>query len=181
MQRADRLISDLLLYSGSLHLEYAPVPLKPLLESLRHQAELDNVSVNFVMDDELMLEVDVQRIQQVFINLMDNAAAFLRNQTNAKLQIEAKVYAASNVLCIHVHNNGPAMAKGMDTSSVFQPFVSKRSGGHGLGLAIVKRIIDAHQGKIRFRDDLNWPVSFEIELPFERKRDGKADSKHTFM
>ena len=169
VQRADRLISDLLLYSGNLNLDYAPLLLKPLLVSLQHQAELENVTVTFDMEDDLALEVDVQRIQQVFINLMDNAAAFLRNQKDAALRIEARTYAPSNLVQIRIHNNGPEMAANMDTQSLFQPFVSKRSGGHGLGLAIVKRIIDAHQGKICFRDDLNWPVSFEIELPLQSK------------
>ena len=181
VQRADRLISDLLLYSGSLNLEYACLPLKPLLLSLKHQAELENVTVNLIMADDISLEVDVQRIQQVFINLMDNAAAFLRNQENAILQIEAKVYAPSNLVQIRVHNNGPQMAKSMNTQSLFQPFVSRRSGGHGLGLAIVKRIIDAHQGDIRFRDDLNWPVSFEIDLPLHVINADELSTKQTFM
>jgi len=181
VQRADRLISDLLLYSGSLNLDYASVPLKPLLLSLQHQAELENVSVTFDMDSEIELRVDVQRIQQVFFNLMDNAAAFLRNQADAKLKIEAKVYVPSNLVRIRLHNNGPKMADSMDTENLFQPFVSKRSGGHGLGLAIVKRIVEAHQGTICFREDLNWPISFEIDLPLNTKETKSEISKHRFM
>lgn len=181
VQRADRLISDLLLYSGSLKLDYTPLLLKPLLLSLERQAELDNVQVSLDMPDELTLEVDVQRIQQVFINLMDNAAAFLRNQPDAKLRIEARRYDASNLVQVRVHNNGPEIAANMDAQSLFQPFVSKRSGGHGLGLAIVKRIIDAHQGEIRCRSDLNWPVSFEIDLPLHANKSQKPLSNQTFM
>ena len=181
VQRADRLISDLLLYSGSLNLDYISVPLKPLLLSLQHQAELTNVTVTFDMDDDIELRVDVQRIQQVFINLMDNAAAFLRNQLNAELKVEARVYAPSNLVQIRLHNNGPKMSPTMDSDSLFQPFVTKRSGGHGLGLAIVRRIIDAHQGKVRFRDDLNWSVSFEIDLPLRIKEEDFEHSPQTFM
>jgi signal transduction histidine kinase len=181
VQRADRLISDLLLYSGSLKLDYTSVPLKPLLLSLQHQTELTNVAVTLDMADDIELLVDAQRMQQVFINLMDNAAAFLRNQTHAALKIEAKVYVPSNLVQIRLHNNGPKMSEAMDTESLFQPFVSKRSGGHGLGLAIVKRIIDAHQGRIRFRDDLSWPVSFEIELPLNIQETKSDMSKHRFM
>lgn len=181
VHRADRLISDLLLYSGSLNLDYTSVPLKPLLLSLQHQVELDNVAVTLNMADDIELWVDVQRIQQVFVNLMDNAAAFLRNQADAELKIDAKVYEPSNLVRIRLHNNGPKMAGTMDTKSLFQPFVSKRMGGHGLGLAIVKRIIDAHQGKIRFRDDLNWPVSFEIDLPLTIKDVKSEGFKHKFM
>jgi nitrogen-specific signal transduction histidine kinase len=65
---------------------------------------------------------------------------------------------------IRLHNNGPALDAAL-TQTLFRPFVSKRAGGSGLGLAIVQRIIHAHQGQIRHRSDLGWPVSFEIRLP----------------
>jgi signal transduction histidine kinase len=102
-------------------------------------------------------------VQQVFINLFDNANAFLRNQANATLRVEATL--SGGFIRVRVHNNGPALDASLTTAQLFRPFISKRSGGSGLGLAIVKRIMDAHQGQICFRTDLGWPVSFELLFP----------------
>ena len=101
-------------------------------------------------------------MQQVFINLLDNALAFVRNQPDGAVLIRAELLGSD--VQILVHNNGPELDVGL-TDTLFRPFVSKRAGGSGLGLAIVQRIIQAHQGSIRHRTDLGWPVSFEIRLP----------------
>lgn len=105
---------------------------------------------------------DAMRLQQVLINLIDNALAFLRNEPQAMLCIEAMQNHSDTIL--RLHNNGPALDAGIQTQ-LFRPFVSKRAGGSGLGLAIVQRIIAAHGGTICHRTDLGWPVTFEICLP----------------
>ena len=111
----------------------------------------------------VMLRADQHRVQQVFLNLFDNANAFLRNQADATLSVEVAL--VGDVIRVRVHNNGPALDISLTTEQLFRPFISKRSGGSGLGLAIVKRIMDAHQGQISFRTDLGWPVSFELLFP----------------
>ncbi|MCT7653764.1 ATP-binding protein [Oceanimonas sp. NS1] len=50
---------------------------------------------------------------------------------------------------------------------LFRPFVTRRQGGSGLGLAIVQRIMEAHGGHIRHRNDAGWPVTFEFSFPEE--------------
>jgi signal transduction histidine kinase len=161
LKRADRLISDMLVYSGRLQLQYSQIELKPLLQSLLQQFDWQQVRLELKVPAGLTLKADQHRIQQVFLNLFDNANAFLRNQTDAVLSIEAGHF--GNRIQIRVHNNGPALS--LTTAELFRPFISKRSGGSGLGLAIVKRIMDAHQGRISFRTDLGWPVSFELMFP----------------
>jgi len=179
IQRADRLISDMLIYSGSIQLHYSDVLLKPLFTTLLQQAQLDNVDVTLRVDESLTVSADAHRLQQVLINLLDNASAFLRNVENAKLLIVVELVASVSIASasiatalsmpsrvrIRIHNNGPIIPADFSDSQLFRPFVSKRAGGSGLGLAIVRRIVEAHQGHVVFRDDLGWPVSFEIELP----------------
>ena len=163
LQRADRLVSDMLVYSGGLTLQLSPTPLRALIASVLAQAPLGNIGHDINVDETLELDADPQRLQQVFINLVDNATAFLRNQPDGKLSIEAKAEAES--LIIQIHNNGPEIDKTLQGDALFQPFVTKRAGGSGLGLAIVRRIIDAHGGRIFHRADTEWPVTFEIVLP----------------
>lgn len=166
LKRADRLIADMLVYAGNLHIQPQRVLLQTQLQSLLPQFDWQQVKVRLQLPAELSCEADPHRLQQVLINLLDNALAFLRNQSDGELLIEASSQpdAGHAGVLIRLHNNGPALdASLLDT--LFRPFVSKRAGGSGLGLAIVQRIISAHQGRICHRNDLGWPVSFEIWLP----------------
>lgn len=176
LKRADRLVSDMLVYSGGLSLQIVATPLRSLIASVLAQAQLEGVSYELDIEETMELEADSQRLQQVFINLIDNAVSFLRSTPDGKLFIEAKE--EDQQIVIHVHNNGPAIDASLQGEALFQPFVTKRAGGSGLGLAIVRRIVDAHGGKIWHRSDLAWPVTFELILP--RHFSGAALSNREF-
>jgi len=162
LKRADRLIADMLVYAGRLQLQQQNIDLQALLQSLSSQFDWQQVKFQLQITPGLQLMADPHRLQQVFINLLDNALAFVRNQPDGEILISANLEGPD--LLIQVHNNGPALEASL-TGTLFRPFVSKRAGGSGLGLAIVQRVIHAHQGQIRHRSDLGWPVSFEIRLP----------------
>ena len=162
LKRADRLIADMLVYAGRLQLQLQVIDLQHLLKSLAAQFDWQQVHFQLELPPDIQLKADPHRLQQVFINLLDNALAFVRNQPDGAVSI--RVQQVGHEMLILVHNNGPALDASL-TETLFRPFVSKRAGGSGLGLAIVQRIIQAHQGQIRHRTDLGWPVSFEIRLP----------------
>lgn len=166
LKRADRLIADLLSYSGQLQLQLTTVPLNALLQSLVQQHDWQGVSCQLEVDEQLLITADVYRLQQVIVNLLDNALAFCRNQNGAIIKLQAQQQGSQ--LLLYVHNNGPAIAPEQH-SSLFQPFVSKRAGGSGLGLAIVRRIMQAHGGEINHRTDLGWPVSFELRFNLNKE------------
>ena len=164
LKRADRLIADMLVYAGRMQIQLQSVQLKPLLQSVLTQWQWSPVQVELLVADDLQLTADPYRLQQVFINLLDNAHAFLRNEAAGQLQIKA-FHLSNGWIEIRVQNNGPALDAQLLQGGLFRPFVSKRPGGSGLGLAIVKRIIDAHQGRIEHRQDLGFNVSFVLTLP----------------
>ncbi|WP_254682318.1 sensor histidine kinase [Marinomonas sp. FW-1] len=163
LKRADRLVSDMLVYSGGLSLQIVATPLRSLVASILAQAQLEGVTFELDIDETIELDADPQRLQQVFINLIDNAVSFLRNMPDGKLSIEAEE--RDQQIVIQVNNNGPEIDPSLQGDNLFQPFVTKRAGGSGLGLAIVRRIVDAHGGKIQHRSDSIWPVTFELILP----------------
>lgn len=171
LKRADRLIADLLSYSGSLQLQCAEVALLPLLQSIVSQQDWQGVRCQLQVDAAFSVYADTYRVQQVLVNLLDNALAFCRNQPEAEICLQAVDRADGCYL--YLHNNGPAIPLNQH-SSLFQPFVSKRAGGSGLGLAIVRRIMQAHGGTVSHRTDLGWPVSFELR--FNRSGVAAAES-----
>ncbi|MFC6671631.1 ATP-binding protein [Marinobacterium aestuariivivens] len=160
LKRADRQISDLLLYSGRMELQPQPVDLGGLLGSLEPLFDWQQTGFETDLPAGLQLRADPHRLQQVFTNLIDNALSFVRNQPGSLIRIDAD----DSGRHIRIHNNGPAIEPSLH-DSLFQPYVSRRAGGSGLGLAIVRRIMDAHGGSVRLRTDLGWPVTFELVFP----------------
>ena len=160
LKRADRLISDMLAYSGNIGVQRQSVPLLAMLNSLRPQFDWQHTRFECALSDNVRVCADAYRLQQVLVNLIDNALAFVRNQPNGVIRIEA----GDRPGIVRVHNNGPAVPEDM-LNHLFRPFVGKRSGGSGLGLSIVRRIMDAHGGRIQHRSDLGWPVTFELFFP----------------
>jgi len=90
LKRADRLVSDMLVYSGGLSLQIATTPLRSLVASVLAQAPSEGVVFELEIDETIELDADPQRLQQVFINLIDNAMSFLRNRPEGKLSIQAE-------------------------------------------------------------------------------------------
>ena len=167
LKRADRLIADMLVYAGRLQLQLQRVDLAALIQSLLGQFDWQQVQLQLNLPADLALQADPHRLQQVFINLIDNALAFLRNQPGGRLQIDACLLAGPGEkpqVQILIRNNGPALDAAI-VPGLFRPFVSKRAGGSGLGLAIVQRIVRAHQGQISHQPDPQWPVCFCLTLP----------------
>ena len=105
-------------------------------------------------------------LEQVFINLLDNAVKF--NKEGGSVIVEAKGTASS--IIISVKDSGAGIPLN-DQARIFERFYrvdktrSRELGGTGLGLAIVKHIIELHGGTIGVESNLNEGSMFFFELP----------------
>ena len=115
----------------------------------------------------LGVDADPVRLQQILVNLLNNAAKY----TDAGGRIALSARSEGREAVIRVRDTGigidPAMA-----SRLFEPFVQverreKRSvGGVGLGLAVVKRLVELHQGSVHvFSAGLGRGSEFVVRLP----------------
>lgn len=161
--RAEHMIQDTLSYAGQIEIKTTSQDLVPIAQQVIQQINnLFSVSILLRSEPQLIGQYDSERIQQILINLLENAASFIATRAEGKIELELSQTAHET--WIKVHNNGPEVAADM-LPHLFEPFVTQRSGGSGLGLSIVRRIIDAHQGDIHHSNQLGWPVSFVIRLP----------------
>jgi two-component system sensor histidine kinase KdpD len=99
-------------------------------------------------DDLPLVSVDAVMMEQVFLNLLDNAIKYTKD--GDRIRLEAKADGAQ--VLIRIQDNGPGIRDG-DESKIFEKFFrgsdTKRSAyGAGLGLAICRGIIEAHGGRI---------------------------------
>ena len=175
--RLERLVSDFLSYArpDELKLEQTTAA-----ELLGHGAEvvagkLRSAGIPVEIDDRsggVSFPVDREQMNQLLLNLIDNAVAAMSDCDRPRLRLEAEARDGSVVLA--VGDNGPGVDPA-DRERVFDLFHSGRRGGTGLGLAIVRRIANTHGGEARVRQDGSAGATFEVELPLapERPRPAK--------
>ena len=109
-------------------------------------------------------------LQQVWINLLDNAIKFSPENGSIVLWIQeeaAKTEEEPGKVTVFVKNNGPAIRE-EDRERIFRKFyqsdTSHASQGTGIGLAVVRKIVELHGGVVR-ADSTERETVFIVELP----------------
>ena len=122
----------------------------------------------------VILFVDGLLIEQVLINLIDNAIKY----TQSDSIIEVKVIEKEDDVIFEVSDNGKGLSK-EDIPAIFDRFYTKSKGdslekrGIGLGLAICKSIIEAHGGNMEAFNNSSGGATFRFSLPARRSdKDG---------
>lgn len=115
-----------------------------------------------------LLYLDDVLLEQVLVNLLENAARY--TPKGCRVEITARV--VGRQVEIRVADNGPGLPPGME-ERVFEKFVRGPSHaadsrtGVGLGLAICRAAVQAHGGRITARNRPEGGVEFLIALPLE--------------
>jgi two-component system sensor histidine kinase KdpD len=110
-----------------------------------------------------LVPFDSLLIEQVFINLLDNATKY----TPAHTPIDLKAEVREESVFVEIADCGPGIPQG-DEEKIFEKFVRgfATSGGIGLGLTICRAIIDAHGGRIWAENRPGGGAIFRFTLPF---------------
>ncbi|WP_456374302.1 ATP-binding protein [Thiolapillus sp.] len=165
MARINRLLADILLYARPFSLNPVKTDICPILQntidSQLSQAREKQLSIQLhCSQSSLPLVADADRLQQIFINLINNAVdAAIPGST---VEIDAAP-ADDEVLRVSIKNLGEVIAE-ENLERVFEPFFTTKSDGTGLGLAITRRLVQAHGGSISLQSDSNGTV-FVLRIP----------------
>jgi len=174
-QRLAVLINDLLdmekLLAGKMYFDFKLQPVRPLVEQamLENQAYADSYGVSFLLKDDApaaQINVDAFRLQQVFNNLLSNAAKYsLRNG-----HVDIRLHLVDGWLRVSVRDYGAGIPEEF-RARIFQKFSqadatnSRQKGGTGLGLAISKELVERMAGRIGFESELEQGSCFFAEFP----------------
>lgn len=113
-----------------------------------------------VLPESIVMKANFGEINQVFLNLLVNAA-----QAGATKIVLSGTQTATMVK-LQMTDNGKGMSE-QTVSRVFEPFYSTKGvGNSGLGLSISKKIIERHRGTISVQSTLDTGTTFTIQLPF---------------
>ena len=126
------------------------------------------VDIRFEGLDDLTVFGNAGHIQQIVMNLLQNAIDALRGRDNAAIVVSTEVVDDKAVLT--VTDNGPGISAEVATS-IFDPFFTTKAVGEGtgLGLSISNKIAEEHGGRLT-HEDLNPGTAFRLELPLEDAR-----------
>jgi nitrogen fixation/metabolism regulation signal transduction histidine kinase len=108
--------------------------------------------------------LDPQLFRRALHNLIRNAAQAIEPGGVAKGTIVVRTVALADAFQVMVDDNGPGIPEEL-RRSIFDPYVTTKSGGTGLGLAIVKKIVMEHHGRIEAAASPEGGARLCIELP----------------
>ena len=108
----------------------------------------------------LSINADRQMIEQILINLIQNAEHAVENVEIAAVNLTAHISKRGHVT-IEVSDNGTGIAASIG-SKVFVPFYTTRREGSGVGLALSRQIMTAHHGSISFFDRPDGGTIFRL-------------------
>ncbi len=117
-----------------------------------------------IIDDEIYINADYNRLTQVFINLLKNSVEAIPK--NKKGKIEVKEILNNNNLIISVQDNGTGMSKEL-LNKIKEPFYTTKPKGTGLGVSLSEEIIKAHNGTLNYESKENKYTKVIITLPLK--------------
>ena len=162
--RVKRIVNDLLEFSREKPPELKKTNIVAIIENvitqMKSSGEIAGINYNIDSPDVFELEADRHLLEQVFINLVGNAA----DAMEGKGQLNISVAATNSSAVIRVSDTGKGILP-KDISRIFDPFFTTKEKGTGLGLAIVYNIIEKHKGKIEVTSEPYKGTTFMITLP----------------
>ena len=113
-----------------------------------------------LIDDEIYIMGDYNRLTQVFINLVKNSIEAIGN--NGALSITCRL--EKKEIVITVRDNGCGISR-EDMKHIKTPFFTTKPKGTGLGVSLSYEIIKAHDGTIDYESELGQGTTVAIRLP----------------
>jgi signal transduction histidine kinase len=173
INRLDRIVKDFLQFARPSEPQFMNVPVAGIFHTIRElllpQLQKQGIELHIQSPDaELRVRADQHQIEQVLINLVQNAADSIGQ--NGAITLRARSTSArlaqnlTSAVSIEVIDNG----KGIPADAqrrLFDPFFSTKEGGTGLGLPIAARIAEKHGGFVQHQSQPNRGATFTLVLP----------------
>jgi two-component system phosphate regulon sensor histidine kinase PhoR len=172
VERLTRILEDLLILSRA----ESKLPerntfvlsdlIQDVVERFQPQAEKAKVQLNYQGPRPLTVVANRDQIEQVMINLVDNAIKY----TPAGGKVEVTANSVDKFVTVYVADTGIGILS-QDLPRLFERFYrvdkarSRQSGGTGLGLSIVKHIVETHGGKVMVESEYGRGSVFSFTLP----------------
>ncbi len=172
ISRLERIVKEVLLFARPSEPDLATVPaeapLRQVQALLAPQLQRSNIHLALEDSTDACIRVDLQQIQQVLINLIQNAADSISHDGTVTLRIRTATKRLADrlgeVVILEVSDTGKGIPPQVE-KRLFDPFFTTKDAGTGLGLSIAARIVEKHGGALQYQTQINRGTTFGIVLP----------------
>ncbi|MEM0926627.1 MAG: ATP-binding protein, partial [Planctomycetota bacterium] len=161
------LLDEVRSFAAPIHLRYETIGLETVWRRVWHdlKAKRSGRMIELIESapQDLSIEVDVLRMEQVFRNLFENAIA----ATDGPVKIFVEAIPTQETMAVIIRDDGPGLTSEQQ-QKLFEPFYTTKQTGTGLGLAICQRILQSHHGTICAVSPAAGGAEFRISLPIKK-------------
>lgn len=165
IKRLDSTVRDLLVYARPTPPDKMPTNLEELIDAvltvLARERQLQPLQViKHYPDEPVELHVDPDQLEQVFMNIVLNAAQAMMKPG----QLVIRLGMEDGWCRVSFADNGPGMIQEA-AKRAFEPFFTTKTRGTGLGLSICRKIVEAHGGKMELKTGVGEGTTITVKLP----------------
>ena len=135
-----------------------------VLDIVKPELKSKNIQIQLRVDDKLLIRVNPSEIEQVILNLLNNAIQALANSGTLQRRITVEAIKTGKSVQLSVSDNGTGVVLEFK-SHLFELLSTTKQTGMGLGLWLCKHIVTRYGGSIHYQDALGGGAKFIIELP----------------
>ena len=169
VDRCSAITHRLLGFARHIDVRLEPIDLPDLIREvlglMGKEAEYRNIAINMHTGDGVpVIQSDRGRLQQVFLNVINNAFAAVHDGGRIDIDLE---HPAPKKVSVTIKDDGCGIPK-ENLKAIFEPFFStKGEKGTGLGLSITYGLVQKLGGHISVESEIDKGTSFTITLPAE--------------
>ncbi len=166
----NKIVSNLLLYTRSISLSLKDVNLIDFLNEIKDFSQIivenKEKDIKIILKfsknikEKHMVTIDPEKIQQVLLNLIQNAIDAIETKGKIEISVNRNKYH----IIIKIKDSAGRIDP-ENIEKIFTPFFTTKEHGTGLGLAISKKIIELHGGEIKVQVKPSVYTEFIITLP----------------
>jgi len=183
VNRADKIICDFLRFCAMSEFAFESVDLCNLLNesagAIKNRPNFNQIKIeNHCPEKPITVRADRNMLQQVFINLFNNALDAITKGGELKIRAFSEIKSSAGHLkgndlkvgdemaVVEIEDTGKGIPKDV-LPRIFEPFftINKSTNATGLGLSMVNLIVDRHQGSIDVESEVNKGTKFIVKLP----------------
>ena len=172
-QRAARIIHSLRSIFSDGGVSTSKIDLGELIQTVlnitKPEIAFKNIQVVLHLEPGLFAMADVGEVQQVILNLVNNAIEALANTSNANKKLTINGICTDTGVQISIADNGDGVSAEAQ-SHLFELLSSTKGSGMGLGLWLCKHIVNRHGGSISHMSNADGGAKFVFQLPYDSSR-----------